>query len=156
MQEISMNKKPTKQLANLPTEFVSLLNHTINQIRSFGDAIILTEFSFLSIKVLFLPDFSDGPKNIQASLSRNLIYTAFDSNRKYVDEKIKMLENNDEEYLKGIYALGLVYLWTSLESFVKRLIAALINFDKEILSAESFRKLNIPMSEFFHLKDDEK
>ena len=129
---------------------------TTNQIHKFKDIIYLAEFSFLTNQIIFLANFGDEAKNSNAVLSRNLIYKGFNNDQDYVDKKIKLLDENQEEYIQRLYAQGLVYLWTSLENLVKRLIESLIDFDKEILTSESFRKINIPMAEFFLLGDDER
>lgn len=150
-----MKKNRKYSLDKLPDEFRSIFIATTNQIRRFGDVIFLAKFSFLANQIVFLADFGDEEKNSNAILCRDSIYEGFINDKEFVDKKIKLIDENHEEYIQSLYAQGLVYLWTSLESLVKRLIEALINFDKEILTSESFRKINIPIADFFLLSDDE-
>ena len=149
-----MTSNTKYELGNLPDEFRGVFLHTTKQLREFGDGIYLAEFSFLSAQILFSTDFEDIEKNSQAEVSRNLIYSVFEDNE-FVDEKINQISEHWEIYTQGLFASGLVYLWTSLESFIKRLISTLIEFDKELLIEESLDKVKIPMTEYFQCEYDE-
>jgi hypothetical protein len=148
--------KKKYNLDNLPDEFRIVFSKTSNQIRRFTDVIYMAKFAFLTNEVIFQKDLGDEDKNNKAIICQNMIYELYSNDKEYVDEKIKQLEENQEAYIQNLYAQGIVYLWTSLESLVKKLMEALINFDKEILTSESFRKVNIPMADFFQLGEDEK
>lgn len=113
------------------------------------------EFSFLVNEIVFLTDFGDKGKNSKAESMRGLIYETFRDRQDFVDNNIRELITNQQEYLQVLYAQGLVYLWTSLETLVKHLIAGLIKFDEEILEGELLRKIG-PKAKLLGLDDDEK
>ena len=78
-------------LNNLPEEFKILFSNVTKQIREFGDTIILAEFSFLSINIIYSCNFGDKVKNSNAELCRDLIYDVI-NDKEYVDKKINQLE----------------------------------------------------------------
>jgi hypothetical protein len=151
-----LSKKPKQDLENLPENFKTLFSHTTNQIRKFGNAISLVDVSFLVNQIVFNADFGDANKNSQVVSLRKLIYEGLNNNQSFIDDRMRELEENYEGYLESLYAQGLIYLWTSLESLVKQLITNLIRYDERILSASSFKKVNIPIGEFFALSEDDR
>ncbi|MEW6241265.1 MAG: hypothetical protein AB1564_10705 [Chloroflexota bacterium] len=143
-------------LNDLPEEFRKIIKYTTNQIRNFGNAMLLPEFSYDLVQLIYSVDFDDETKNSIAKDFRNLVYEAFGDNKDYFHEKANLIENKRDEYMQSLYSQGLVYHWAIIENYVKQLLAALINFDNKILEREAFGSIKIPMSEFFGLDEKDR
>ena len=133
-----------------------IFTSTNNQIREFGNAILLANFSYLLTQLIYSVDFRDHEKESVAEQFRSIVYETFNNQKGYVDEKVKLIEDKQEQYVQSLYAQGLVFLWARLESLVKQLITALIDLERGLLTKESFRLIKIPMTKYFELADDEK
>jgi hypothetical protein len=140
-------------LNDLPEQFRKIVKYTTNQIRNFGNAMFLPEFSYDLVQLMYSVDFDDDTKNSTAKDFRNLVYEAFGDNKDYFDSKANLIENKRDEYMQSLYSQGLVYLWAILENYIKQLLAALISFDNKILERETFGSVKIPMSEFLGLDE---
>jgi hypothetical protein len=144
----------TSTLNNLPEEFRNIFIRTNDQIRYFGDGILLVEFSFLINNLAFATDLEEEAMTIKVNQFRDLIYRVFDDNA-FVDREIRKLQENEKAYVQGIYAQGTVFLCTSLECFIKRLFTVLINYDKTILENEIFKKYKNKLEVDFRLNGEE-
>lgn len=144
-----------KELRNLPREFKDIFLNTKNRIQKFGDVFRSADFSFLTTNILFSADFANEKEESDVEQCRNVFYKIFDD-EEFLNEKIKMIEENHVEYIEKLYQQGLIYLWTSLENFIKDFIPALIKFDNKVLSREELSNINIPMAEYFSYDDEDK
>lgn len=141
---------------NLPEEFRSIFIHTLHQIKQYGDAIQIAEFSFLVTGSLFIDDYGNKEMNHLGPSWRGFVYELFNNNQDFVDNRIQEIQNNQKGYIQNLYAQGIVYLWTSLESFIKRLLTELIKVDTAFLTNKAFEKLNISMTEYFKVEEKDK
>jgi len=148
-----MTQRRSYDLTDLPDRFRNIIKYATHQIRKFGDAILLPDFSFDLVQLIYSVDFEDEVKNSAARDIRNAKYGIAEGSKEYFDRQLSLIENNQEEFVQSLYAQGLVYLWAALESYIKQLCSALINFDMGILGDEVFDSIKIPMSEFFSLND---
>jgi len=149
-------KRKKHDLVDLPDQFRNILGYTRNQIRHFGDAVFLPDFAFDMVQLMHMVDFGDEAKNSIAKDFRKLLDESIKDSKDYFSEKLDLIQNKREEYMQSLYAQGFVYLWAVLESYIKQLLATLIDFDKEILEKQAFSSVKMPMSEFFELDDDER
>lgn len=144
-----------RKLDNLPDELKQIFRNTKERIQHFGNVFFLSEFSFLTTMIVFSTEFNEDREERDIKKCRDVIYEIFDDDE-FVDEKADMISEKHHEYIKSMYRQGIVYLWTSLESFIKDLILELIKFDNSYLSSEELSNINIPMSEYFSFDSEDK
>ena len=74
--------------------------------------------------IVFSTDLDDKSKG-DIEKCRSVLYEIFDD-KGFVTDKVKMIEDDHLGYIEKLYKQGIIYLWTSLESFIKDLIFSLI------------------------------
>ncbi len=144
----------SKQLKNLPEEFKEIFKKTSARLHEYGDIFLLTELSFMTTMIVFSTEIEED-KIKHVDECRKLICKAFD-NEEFVKKQADYISENHQGLLEKLYRQGIIYLWTSLESFIKDLIIALIEYDDRYLSNDELKKINIPMADYFSYNDEDK
>jgi hypothetical protein len=153
--EIIMESKPSPKLTKLPKEFTDIFISTKDVIKRFGDGIMLTQIGVLTNRIIFLTKYDDETQSKNALDGRNLI-TSVLGEKNIVETKVHQLGERQSEILPVIYSQGLVFLCARLENCINEIIAAVIEYDEDILSSDAFRKISISIADYFQLQKDER
>lgn len=144
-----------EDLENLPEKFRDAFLTRKRRIQKFGEVFYLADFSFLITEIIFSQSLEDENRETIAESSRELIYEIFDS-QNFVDGKVEKIIGKQDEHLQTLFRHGIIYLWTSLETFIKDFVAELISFDRELLASDKLSNVDIPMAEYFSYDDSQK
>ena len=106
--------------------------------------------------VTLSPDYNLKGTEKELEVVRKALMKLLDDGKPDFDDWVVGLEVGKDRYLQLEYLHSLVFYWAVLESFVKKVLIKVIEFDKTGLSSDVLNKIKVPMGDYFTLRESER